>query len=104
MFAAEMEEGERVLSLNGLHELRQMYDSKGEHARVFTFFAGAFDPMTGPLSFTDQVQALRDLAQRAQLREEYSETIADYDVIWKLYEWNDKQDTDGLAPPLVDPG
>ncbi|KAG9033334.1 hypothetical protein FS837_002493, partial [Tulasnella sp. UAMH 9824] len=102
MFVPEMKDRKRILDYYNLRELGQMYQSKGEYERAFIFFLEALRPTTGWPGFNDRIQVLRNLAELARLREEDSETIAVYDVMWNIYGESDRQDTGSLGDALDD--
>ncbi|KAG8915993.1 hypothetical protein FRC00_012686 [Tulasnella sp. 408] len=97
-----MRQDQRILDYYDLRQLGQMYQSRGEYAKAFTFFANS---ATGPFDLQQRVQSLRDLAQLARVRKEYSETITVYDGIWEIYEetnWKDQDDLGGALHDLAE--
>ncbi|KAG8898623.1 hypothetical protein FRC00_002559, partial [Tulasnella sp. 408] len=99
MFAPVIRQDQRILDYGHLRQLGQMYQSRGEYARAFTFFVNS---ATGQFRLEHRVQGLRDLAQLARLRKEYSKTIAVYDVIWRIYEEAKGKDKGGLGGAFGD--
>ncbi|KAG8915994.1 hypothetical protein FRC00_012687 [Tulasnella sp. 408] len=99
MFAPEMKGKERILDYHHLRQLGQMYQSRGAYARAFPFFVNS---ATGQFELKLRVQGLRDLAQLARLRKEYSEAITAYDVIWEIYEKTNRTDSSGLGGAFYD--
>lgn len=102
MFAPEMKDNRRVVRYTHLRQLGEMYQSRGEYATAFTFFVDALVKATQQVDDNESIRILRSLAQLARLRQEYSKTIAYYDVIWEIYERNRAKDRDGLAGALSD--
>ncbi|KAG8915991.1 hypothetical protein FRC00_012684 [Tulasnella sp. 408] len=106
MFVPEKDGQEKTfLSPERRRDLGDMYQSRGEYAKAFAFFAEALKASEQWRDTEEMFAALRGVAQLGRLQKQYSEAIALYDVIWHSYSRRDfwgEGNFDDMASALCD--
>ncbi|KIO17340.1 hypothetical protein M407DRAFT_32991 [Tulasnella calospora MUT 4182] len=100
--APAMFEGLKIDGSQRLWRLGQIYQSRGEYGRAFNLSVKAFERTREFGARSDIISMVRDLTQLGRGLNHYSETIALYDVIWKIYSEGSGDDFDDIANALCD--